>query len=65
MQTIIVFLIVALAFYFVGRRLYGSFREDSQAGCGCGCGGCSVKSGCGKSVQQVGQPSERSNERRA
>lgn len=55
MQTIIVFLIVALALYFVGRRLYGSFKQDSQAGGGCGCNGCSVKNGCKEAVGQAGQ----------
>jgi len=55
MKIIIVFLIVALAFYYVGRRMYGSFRNDSQAGCGCGCSGCSVKNGCGEATRQAGQ----------
>jgi len=55
MQTIIVFLIVALALFFVGRRLYGSFKQDSQTGCGCGCSGCSLKSGCGEAAGQIGQ----------
>lgn len=54
MQTIIVLLIVALALYFVGCRLYRSFKQDSP-GCGCGCGGCAVKNGCDEASRQVNQ----------
>lgn len=62
MQTIIVFLIVALAFYFVARRLYDSFREDSKAGCGCDC--CSLKSGRRDAARQVCQIPESCDEMR-
>nr|WP_320011799.1 FeoB-associated Cys-rich membrane protein [uncultured Desulfobulbus sp.] len=45
MQQIIVVVIVAMALFFLGRRLYNTFRHGQTPGCGCGCSGCTDRSG--------------------
>ena len=55
MDTVIVFIIVAAAGYYVGRGLWRALRSDPEAasGCGGGCPGCSG-SGCGGFPMKVG-----------
>ena len=52
LDTIIVAAIIAVAAFFVGRRLYRTF-SGKQAGCGCGqsgsCG-CSQSGACGSDL---------------
>lgn len=38
-QTVIVLIIVGLALFFVGRRMWRSARAKAGTGCGCGCDG--------------------------
>lgn len=54
MQNIIVFLIIALCAFFVGRRLRRSL-DKSRKGCGCGCD-CS---GCGPELTSLCHPAEK------
>ncbi len=39
-QTVIVFLVIACAFFFVGRSYYQKFKPKSSSGCGCCDEGC-------------------------
>jgi hypothetical protein len=41
-QTIIAFLIVAGAAFFLVRRIYKSLKKSASASCGCGCSGCNA-----------------------
>ena len=43
-DTLLVVLIVGLAAFWVGRRFFNSFRQESP--CGCGCSGCTVPDDC-------------------
>jgi hypothetical protein len=44
MQNLIVILIIIAALFYVGRKMFNSFRPGA-ASCGCGCSGCS-NTGC-------------------
>ncbi len=44
MQKVIVFVIVFIAVFIVGRRLYRTFKKTGAEGCGCD--NCQVKSSC-------------------
>lgn len=43
-QDIIIWLIIATAVFFIGRRIYRQWRvalrPGASIGCGCGCSGC-------------------------
>ena len=45
-QTIITFLIVAGAAFFMVRRIYRSLKKSGPASCDCGCSGCNVTPDC-------------------
>ncbi len=46
MQTVLVFVIIALALFFTGRRFYRGLKKGGPTGCGCGCSGCDIKASC-------------------
>lgn len=46
MDKIVVFAIIAVAVFYLGRRFYRSFGGASQTGCGCGCSGCDLQQSC-------------------
>ncbi|WP_319585166.1 FeoB-associated Cys-rich membrane protein [uncultured Pseudodesulfovibrio sp.] len=51
-DTVIVVAIVAIAAFFVGRRLYRSFTAKQS---GCGCGGCGQSCGCSDIADSPGK----------
>lgn len=45
-QTLITFLIIGIALFFIGKKVYHLIRKaidpSQETSCGCGCSGCSV-----------------------
>ena len=45
-QTLITFLIIGIALFFIGKKVYHLIRQaidpSQKTSCGCGCSGCSV-----------------------
>lgn len=46
MQHFIVLAALAVAVFYIGRRLWFTLRNKKNLSCGCGCSGCSSSDSC-------------------
>ncbi|WP_394708770.1 FeoB-associated Cys-rich membrane protein [uncultured Desulfobulbus sp.] len=53
MQQILVLIAVAVAVFFIARRIWKTLRNPKNLTCGCGCSGCGAADDCSEKATSL------------